>query len=182
MKLQEGQPAIDFNAEDIYGNKVQLSDYKGKKIILGFHRHMSCPFCNRRVHQLMGKNLRLQKSGVQIILLFESDNEKLKESVFHKGIQPWPLIGDPQRKLYDIYGIERSTLKLMKTMVASNPFKAMKETKDLNLPEYSGGSMNLIPADFFINENFTIEKAHYGSHADDHVDMSLLEEFAGIRR
>jgi thioredoxin-dependent peroxiredoxin len=182
MKLQEGQPAIDFSAEDIYGNKIQLSDYKGKKIILGFHRHMSCPFCNRRVHQLMGRNLRLQKSGAQIILLFESSNEKLKDSVFHKGIQPWPLIGDPNREIYNIYGVERSTGKMMKTMFATNAFKAMRDTKDLNLPKFSGGTLNLIPADFFIDEDFNIVKAHYGSHADDHVEMSLLEDFAGIRR
>lgn len=182
MKLKEGQQAIDFTAKDIYNNEITLSDYKGKKIILGFHRHMSCPFCNRRVHQLMGRNLRLQKSDLQIVFMFESPNEKLADSVFHKGIAPWPLIGDPEHEIYDRYGVERSTGKMLKTMFAANTIKAMRETKDLNLPKYSGGTLNLIPADFFIDEDFKIVKAHYGAHADDHVDMNLLEEFAGISR
>jgi hypothetical protein len=40
--------------------------------------------------------------------------------------------------------------------------------------------MNLIPADFFIDENFKIVKAHYGKHLDDHVDIEELKAFAGI--
>lgn len=58
--------------------------------------------------------------------------------------------------------------------------KLKKDTKDLNLPEDKDASMNLIPADFFIDENFTIVKAHYGKHLDDHVSIEELKAFAGI--
>lgn len=53
MKLSTGTKAPDFAVEDIYGNLVHLSDYQGKKVILGFFRNVNCPFCNMRVHQLM---------------------------------------------------------------------------------------------------------------------------------
>jgi len=59
MKLKEGQLAPDFTALDADGNEMKLSDYKGKKIIIGFYRNVACPFCNRRVHSIMGNMVRL---------------------------------------------------------------------------------------------------------------------------
>lgn len=180
MKLQAGNTALDFVAKDVYGNDVRLSDYRGKKIILSFYRNVSCPFCNRRVHQIMSNNIRLKNAGVQLVFLFESSNEKLSSSVFHQGISPWPLIGDPDKKIYRQYGVEQSTFKMMKTMLVANMAQAKKDTKELNLPEDKDASMNLIPADFFIDENFKIVKAHYGKHLDDHVSIDELKAFAGI--
>ncbi|MGQ1891054.1 peroxiredoxin family protein [Thermophagus sp. OGC60D27] len=180
MKLQTGNRAIDFVAKDINGNEIRLSDYRGRKIILSFFRNVSCPFCNRRVHQLMWHNNRFKNAGVQLIFLFESSNEKLLSSSFHRGISPWPLIGDPEKKIYKQYGVEQSTLKLMKTMLVANLSQAKKETKELNLPKDKDASMNLVPADFLIDEDFNIVTAHYGNHLDDHIDMDELKSFAGI--
>lgn len=180
MKLKEGNVAPTFKATDIYGQEVNLEDFRGNKIILGFFRNVSCPFCNRRVHQLMGHNLRFQQSGTQLIFLFESSSEKLLQSVFHQGISPWPLIGDPQRKIYNTYGVERSTTSMMRTMLSSSVSKAKKYTREFNLPGDKQASMNLIPADFFINEEREIVKAHYGKHLDDHAPLDELKAFAGI--
>lgn len=180
MKILEGQFARDFTVADINGNKVKLSDFKGKKIILSFYRNVNCPFCNRRVHQLMGMNFRLKDTGVQMLFFFESSNDKIKSSAFHEGVSPWPVVGDPEKKIYNLYGVESSVFKFMRTMVASNPLKAKKETAQLNLPEDKDASLTLIPADFFIDENFKVVMAKYGKHADDHVNIDELKTFAGI--
>ena len=172
MKVELGSKAIDFNMKDIYGNTVRLSDYRGKKIILSFYRNVNCPFCNRQVHKVMSLGNRLKKQGVQLLFFFESSNEKLRSSTFHQGISPWPLIGDSEREVYNKYGVEQSTLKMMKTMFLANVNKAKKETAAYNLPEDKDASLNLIPADFFIDEAFTVVRAHYGSHIDDHVDIA----------
>lgn len=182
MELKPGQLAPDFFGIDIYGKEVRLSDFRGKKIILGFFRNVNCPFCNRRVHQIMGNNVRLKQKDVQMVFLFESSNEKLLKSVFHQGISPWPLIGDPDQKIYKKYGVGSSLVKMMRTFFAADMKGAMKEAKTLGLPEEKdkNASMTLIPADFFINEQFIIEKAHYGRHLDDHIDFDELKAFAGI--
>jgi len=182
MKLTVGKLAPDFAAIDIFGNEIKLSDYKGKKIILGFYRNVACPFCNRRVHRIMGNMVRLRNSGVKMLFMFESSNDKLVKSIFHQGIVPWPLIGDPDKKLYTKYGVENSKMKMMRTMFSTNMMKAMKNAKQYNLPEDKDSSMDLIPADFFIDENFKIVKAHYGKHLDDHVELEELKAFAGLRR
>lgn len=180
MKLHEGIIAPNFIAKDLYGNDVNLSDFKGKKIVLSFYRNVSCPFCNRRVHQIMGYNLRFKNAGVQLVFLFESSNEKLKSSSFHQGISPWPLIGDPDKYIYGRYGVEESTLKMMRTLLSANVNQAKNDTKDLGLPDDKNSTANLIPADFFIDENFRIVKAHYGKHIDDHIDIEEIKKFAGI--
>ncbi len=180
MKILVNQTAPDFIAKDINGHNVKLSDFRGQKIILGFYRNVSCPFCNRRVHQLMSYNMRLKNAGVQMIFLFESSNQKIVESSFHKGITPWPIIGNPERDIYDVYGVGSSMVKMMRTFVSSNITKALKETKALNLPADKDASMTLIPADFFIDENFKVVKAHYGKHIDDHVPFEDIKAFSGL--
>ena len=180
MKLNEGNMALDFTATDIYGKEIKLSDYKGKKIILGFYRNVNCPYCNRRVRQIMGNNVKLKQSDVQLILMFESTNQKLSASVFHQGISPWPLIGDPEKKVYKLYGVEENFFKMVKTAFVSSLAQAKKDTRELNLPEDKDASMNLIPADFFIDENFKIVMAHYGKHLDDHINIEEIKAFAGI--
>ena len=180
IQLIEGSFALDFEVKDVLGNTVKLSDFKGKKIILSFYRNVSCPFCNRRIHAIMGNNLKLKNSGVQLVLMFESSNKKLSESVFHQGVLPWPLIGDPEKLVYKKYGVEASALKAITTLLHSNPIKAMQETKAFNLPEDKEATISLIPADFFIDEHFKIVKAHYGKHFDDHISLDEIKAFAGI--
>ena len=52
MRLSPGQPAVDFSVTDIFGNRISLADYRGKKLLLSFYRYAACPFCNYRVHEL----------------------------------------------------------------------------------------------------------------------------------
>lgn len=181
MKIQAGQIAPDFIASDVNGKQVRLSDYRGKKIILSFYRNVFCPFCNRRVHQLMLNSLSFKNRDVQLLFLFESANETLKKSAFHKGIVPWPLIGDPQRKIYEQYGVERSIKGVIKTAFAANLAQAKKEVKPLNLPKTDKDAhRSQMPADFFIDEKFRIATAHVGTHMDDHIAYEKIHEFAGI--
>ncbi|MGQ1948371.1 peroxiredoxin family protein [Geofilum sp. OHC36d9] len=182
MKIQAGQTAPDFKAVDIYGKQVRLSDFKGKKIAIGFFRNVNCPFCNRRVHQIMLNNISFKQKDVQLLFLFESPAETLKKSAFHRGISPWPLIGDPKKEIYDQYGVGTSMMGVVRTMLSADMKTANREAKELGLPaeKDKDASMSLLPADFFIDENFKIVKAHYGKHLDDHVDYNELLGFAGI--
>lgn len=181
MKLKVGALALDFTGIDIYDRVVNLSDYKGKRIILSFYRNVACPFCNRRIHQIMGNNVALQNAGVQMFFLFESSNQKLTQSIFHQGISPWPLIGDPSLSIYKKYGVENSIIKSIATIFKSDIKEARQDVKSLNLPSKdSDASANLIPADFFIDESFVVVNSHYGDNIDGHVPLEELKKFAGI--
>jgi len=180
MKLQKNQAAIDFAVTDIYGKEMKLSDFKGKKIHLGFFRNVSCPFCNLRVHQLSKYAEAFEKRGLKTIYFFESKPEVLLRSTFHKGVSPIPLIGDPQRKIYTMYGVEPSMMKMISTFFVKGSMSDMKAGKALNLPQDKEATQSLIPADFLIDEQFQIIKAHYGSNLNDHIAIDEVKAFAGL--
>ncbi len=180
MKLQKGELAIDFATKDIYGKSLTLSSFKGKKIMLGFFRNVNCPFCNLRVHELTKRKDEFDKQNLQMIFLFESNPKLLLISTFHQGISPIPLIGDPEKSIYQQYGIEASILKMLKTFLAPTTFKMIEEAKKLNLPkeEDKAATKSLMPADFLIDENFIIQEAYYGQHMADHVTIETIKKFA----
>jgi len=182
MKLYANQPAIDFSVVDIYGTKINLSDLKGKKIHLGFFRNVNCPFCNLRVHQLSKLNNAFEEKGLRMIYFFESDPKLLLKSSFHRDISPIPLVGDPQKRIYSQYGVEASALKMISTLFVKGALKEMKKGSALNLPEErdKGATQSLMPADFLIDEKFTIRKAHYGKNLNDHISIEEIQRFAGI--
>jgi peroxiredoxin len=182
MKLHAGQQAIDFSTTDIYGNKITLSDFKGKKIHLGFFRNVNCPFCNLRVHQLSKLNDAFLEKDLKVIYLFESHAKKLLKSIFHQEISPIPLIGDPEKKIYQQYGVEASGLKMMSTLFAKNTFADFKAGSALNLPAEKDrdATQTLMPADFLIDEQFNIRIAHYGRNLNDHISIDEIKKFAGV--
>lgn len=182
MKLYKNQPAIDFSVADIYGKQINLSDFKGHKIHLGFFRNVNCPFCNLRVHQLSKLNADFEAKDVKVIYFFESDSRLLLKSIFHQEISPIPLIGDPQKKIYAQYGVEPSVLKSISTLFSKDALKDIKAGSALHLPveKDKQATQTLIPADFLIDEKFTIQTAHYGKHLNDHISIDEIKRFAGI--
>lgn len=182
MKLVVNQNAIDFSTKDIYDHPVSLSDFKGRKIHLGFFRNVNCPFCNLRVHQLSKLNAAFEQKNLKIIYFFESDPKHLLRSIFHREISPIPLIGDPMKVVYNLYGVESSVLKMMSTFLAKGSMEAMKNGSALSLPKEKDkeATMSLMPADFLINEEFKIVKAHYGKNLNDHIPIEEIKAFAGI--
>jgi peroxiredoxin len=182
MKLFKNQPALDFTVNDIYGKPITLSDFKGKKIHLGFFRNVNCPFCNLRVHQLSKLNDAFASKNLKIIYFFESDAKHLLKSIFHTDISPIPLIGDPKKTIYTLYGVEASLIKMMSTFLVKGTMKTMKEGSSLNLPSEKDkdATQSLIPADFLIDEQFNIAKAHYGKNLNDHIPIEEIKAFAGL--
>jgi len=180
MKLTKLQEAPNFTVTDIAGKSITLSDYRGKKIHLGFFRNVNCPFCNLRVHQLSKMRDELKAKGVEMLYFFESKPEVIKRSSFHQGVYPIPLIGDPEKRVYKQYGVESSITKMLSTAFAKGTITDFKSGTALNLPADKEATQSLIPADFLIDENFRIHKAHYGSNLNDHIAIEELRQFAGL--
>lgn len=119
------------------------------------------------------------KHNAQMIIFFESDPKVIQRSSFHQQISPIPLIGDPKKVVYNQWGVESSMMKMMKTMLSAENRQAIKEGQQLDLPKEKDkdASMSLIPADFLIDERRIIQKAHYGSHLNDHIDLLEIRDF-----
>jgi thioredoxin-dependent peroxiredoxin len=180
MKLRNGSTAKLFSKKDIYGREVDLEKLRGKKILLSFFRNTACPFCNMRVHQLSKKYEEYKAKGLEMIFVFESKDKVILMSSFHKETSPIFLIGNPDRDLYKIYGIENSIMKMISTMMNGESRAVMAKAKELGLDKIKKGDnekMDTIPADFLIDEDLKIVEAHYGNKVSDHLPLEKIEKF-----
>ncbi|HTF81595.1 MAG TPA: peroxiredoxin-like family protein [Cytophagales bacterium] len=171
--------APTFSLKDIYGNTIDLSSYRGKKVFIGFFRHAGCPFCNLRVHALSKAREEFRAHQLEMIFFFESASQVLLNSIFHKDISPVPIISDPQKIMYATYGIESSTAKSLKSHLTSFIQTAIK-AKFAKVPMHlmSGGeSINTMPAEFLLDENLIIRKLHYAQSLNDYLSFDVMRAF-----
>ncbi|MEA1785450.1 peroxiredoxin-like family protein [Arenibacter sp. GZD96] len=168
MKLLTQKVAPDFKVDDYRGSKVHLSDYKNKKVLLSFFRTASCPFCNMRVQELIHKEQQFKDSGIEVIAFFSSNADEIKSYAGQQN--PWfPMVADPEKKIYTLYDVEASKSGMLKTML--KPLKMMKMMTSGFFNLKSMKAAPIIPADFLLSPGLKIEKTYYGKDFGDHIDL-----------
>jgi len=173
MRLTQGQTAPAFSNHDLYDIAISNQQLKGKKVLLSFYRYASCPFCNLRFHALTQKQAEWQAKGLETVAVFQSPKSSILE---YAGKEPSPIriIPNPERDLYRLYGVEGSWKGFVTGALQLGTFaKALKEG---HLPGKVEGDMNMIPADFVLDENGKILLAYYGKDISDHVEIADIEK------
>ena len=103
-QLTVGDKAPLFTGTDQEGNKVSLSDMKGKKVILYFYPEDDTPACTTQACNLRDNYELLQQKGYAVMGV--SPNEvKSHQKFTTKYALPFTLIADPQHKIIDKYGV-----------------------------------------------------------------------------
>jgi thioredoxin-dependent peroxiredoxin len=180
MKLEINIKAPVFKLKDIFGREIDLDQYRSKRIFIGFFRHAGCPFCNIRVHALLKKHEELKELGLEMIFFFESPENLLLKSIFHKEVSPIPLISDPKKTIYSQYGVENSGYKSAASHLTSFVQTAFK-ARQLGVPTHlmaGGESISTIPAEFLLDYDLNIKKVHYATSLNDRLDIEILYAFA----
>jgi thioredoxin-dependent peroxiredoxin len=172
MNLSKGQKAPNFKAIDIWGNEIDLSKTDNQTTFLTFFRYAECALCNLRISEIMRHKEDLAKKNIRLITIFESPAESLKSNVADRHQFGFTIIADQERKLYDLYQVKPSWLKLIKTMTWDGISSALRASKmGFALGGKVEGTFNQIPADFVINKNGIIDIAHYGNNVIDHIPL-----------
>ena len=181
MRLHPGARAIPFEAVSAHGAPVRLADYGDRLLLLSFLRYASCPMCNLRVHELRSAYPALRARGVELAVVFHSPARSILR---HLGTQdaPFPLIADPGRRLYALYGVERSWPRLAMSVVLPSFLVAAVRASALG---YWGGRVDgewaRMPADFLIGPGGRVLVAHYGAHIGDHLPVSQVLAHVGCQ-
>jgi peroxiredoxin len=172
-KLTAGNAIIPFSTKDINDNVINTADYKGQKTHLVFFRKASCPFCNMQLRALINQHDEFVKNGIQIIALFGSSKSEILK---HAGKQqaPFPIIADGDYKIYKQYGIDISFKGMLGTMF--NPKKVLQAMTGGFFSLKSTFQDPVLPANFLLNEDQQIVKAHYGKTYDDHIPATEVLE------
>jgi len=167
------QPAPPFTTHDVYETELDLGTLQGKKIYLAFERNAGCPVCNLRTHELLKHQDNFKAQNVIVILIYESSAEKMRE---YLGDTPYPFhfVADPQNRLYNLYGVQRSIIKVFRGLFHGLLTKVKAGTKLFKEPMKQDGHLDRVPAEFLIDEQGKLSLVHYGKFVGDHLPVDVI--------
>ena len=102
--LREGDKAPLFSGLDQDGNKISLTDYKGKKVVLYFYPEDDTPTCTIESCNLRDNFTPLTKKGFVVVGVSAND-EKSHKKFATKFNLPFPLLADTDKKAINAYGV-----------------------------------------------------------------------------
>ncbi len=175
-KLMVGMTAPTFQSVDLFDQPIDLANYRGRWLLLSFYRNAACALCNLRVHELIGQHAHYQEKGLDMLAVFESPRANLLQYV-GKQDAPFPIMGDPEARLYDLYRVETSESKVQATMAAIRTQDRVKEASaaGFELTQEPGSNFNRIPADFLIDPDGIIREAFYNERIGKHLDLAVVD-------
>lgn len=170
--------APDFEGKVFGGDVIKLSSLRGKKVWLGFYRFSSCFFCNLRIaEEIEWLNKNPLRKNLTKIAIFQSPEANIDIGV-GKQKPPFPIIADPEMKLYKEYGVTHSLFAVLDFSIST--MRRMKEGKKRFGPPSPDGPVTRQPADFLINEQGIIVDVFYAKKISQHIPLENIDAFIGI--
>ncbi|HBF3471127.1 TPA: thioredoxin-dependent thiol peroxidase [Clostridioides difficile] len=146
--LSIGTKAPEFTLEDKDGNKVSMSDFKGKKVVVYFYSKDNTPGCTRQACAFRNAYDGFKKEDIQVIGI-SKDSIKSHQKFAEKHELPFILLSDPD-------------------LVAIKAFDVWKEKK-----MYGKTALGVVRATYIIDENGIIEKVFEKAKPDTNAQEIL---------
>lgn len=102
--LKEGDKVPAFSAKDQDGNTINLSDYKGKKLIVFFYPKANTPGCTAEACNLRDNYAELQAQGYELLGV-SADSEKKQANFKNKFDFQYPLLTDEDHTVINAFGV-----------------------------------------------------------------------------
>ena len=102
--LKIGDIVPDFSAKDQDGNTINLSDYKGEKLIIFFYPKASTPGCTVEACNLRDNYSKFRSLGYKLLGV-SADSQKRQTNFRNKYEFPFPLIADEDHIVINIFGV-----------------------------------------------------------------------------
>lgn len=104
MELQVGDKAPDFTLQSDTGEKVKLSSFKGKKVVLYFYPEDDTPGCTTQACDFRDNFAAFQNAGA-VVLGVSPDSVESHVKFKSKYNLNFPLLADPGHVVADKYGV-----------------------------------------------------------------------------
>ena len=102
--IEEGKPAPDFELATDTGERVKLSDYRGRPVVLYFYPKDDTPGCTTQACGFRDSYTDFEKRGA-VILGVSPDDEASHVKFKQKYSLPFTLLADPEHKVSEQYGV-----------------------------------------------------------------------------
>lgn len=140
---QINQILPDFSAPMTSGKTFQLSDYKGKNLILYFYPKDNTPGCTREGIRFRELYPQLQRAGTEVVGV-SRDSLRSHESFKAKLAMPFELVSDPEEQVCRTFGVMK--MKTMygrqvrgierSTFVIDGSGRLVKEWRGVKVPDH----------------------------------------------
>lgn len=115
QQLNMGKKAPEFTLDDALGNKVSLSDFRGKKVILYFYPEDFTPGCTAEAQDFRDDVEKFQALGYVIVGV--SNDSVAKHCDFKARYQlNFPLLADIDRRVSELYAVMKEQIGDGKTI------------------------------------------------------------------
>ena len=102
--IKPGDKAPDFESINQDGNKIKLSDFNNKKLVLFFYPKASTPGCTIEACNLRDNYERFKAKGYAILGI-SADSTKRQLNFKNKFSLPYDLIADEDKRIINSYGV-----------------------------------------------------------------------------
>ena len=102
--LKAGEKVPEFTAKDQDGNEIQLSDYKGKKLVVFFYPKANTPGCTAEACNLRDHYGELQAAGYELLGV-SADSQQKQTNFRNKFEFPFPLLADEDHTVINTFGV-----------------------------------------------------------------------------
>jgi peroxiredoxin Q/BCP len=102
--IEPGQPAPDFDLPDQNGDRVKLSDLRGKTVVLYFYPKADTPGCTVQACGVRDHHADYQHAGT-IVLGVSPDPVKAIGKFDRKHSLGFPLLSDESHEVAERYGV-----------------------------------------------------------------------------
>src|SRR5438128_9426423 len=100
-RMGDAFPRLERTASS--GQLVTIPDPEGDFVHLQFRRFAGCPICNLHLRSIVSRYDEIRAHGVREVVVFHSTVAELSK---YEVALPFPLIADPERHLYQRFGVE----------------------------------------------------------------------------
>ncbi|WP_237109625.1 peroxiredoxin-like family protein [Nonomuraea sp. MG754425] len=149
---------------------------------LQFRRYAGCPICNTHLRSISLRHDELRDARITDIAVFHFSAEAMRP---HQGDLPFHVVADPERTLYQEFGVEVSPRAVLHPKALAAPFKSstyatvVRGLRSGGSPAPPRGDNALgLPADFLIDADGLIVAAKYGRHAADQWSIDEMLHLA----
>jgi len=101
--VSEGEPAPDFTAVTDAGERVSLSDFRGRPVVLYFYPRDDTPGCTVQACGIRDAYAELERAGA-VVLGVSPDDEASHVKFRDKYGLPFALLADPEHEIAERYG------------------------------------------------------------------------------
>lgn len=176
-KLEIGQTMPDFEYVTPFsvGHTLAATAAAAPKTALVFLRYWGCPLCQYDIHLLAQAHKDLTAKGGQLLIVLQSDPKGLAEQLGSETALPFPIVCDPEQKLYKEFCIKPAA-SMMKMADLKMVGRIMKATKlGFKHGAYEGDEQQL-PAAFVVDGERKVLYAHYAKSVSDMPDATQLAQ------